>query len=135
MKKAFSVATQLFSSVFVFWLIHRLMSEPTTDIGRADRLRACVSGIRTQRQSHTHYLAGHAKEEFDFNSFEQKMPLAEMQRRHLDSWSVPDLADYLQPGDSLWKAAYSPQLTVRRGTHITHWILGGFQPVPPDNPR
>ena len=75
-----------------------------------------------------YYLDGDTWRMHDFNGF---VPADSAARTGMDSdlgYNPSSLGHYLRRGDRLTKAAHSPELTTRRGSTTTHWILYAFTP-------
>lgn len=109
---------------------------PSEDVAYDTALRARITDTWMNRQYYLYYLNGDKYKMHDFNSFVAADSAARRGMNDTLGYDPSTLSHYLRTGDSLFKAAQSPRLTVRRGPATTHWILykytpEGRQPVVP----
>ena len=132
-KKYFLV---LFAIMVVFYTVapHLLggvlsVVYPTTDVELDTPLAdARVTDIWRNRQLRLFYLNGDTWRMHDFNGFTPADPAARTGMNDTLGYDPSGLGHYLRVGDRLTKAAHTPQLTVRRGADVTHWILYSATP-------
>ena len=89
---------------------------------------AKVTDFEMNRQQYNYQLDENIYKHYYFNAFVSADSAA---RTGMDSdlgYDPSDLGHYLRRGDRLTKAAHSPELTTRRGSTTTHWILYAFTP-------
>ena len=102
---------------------------PTTDVELDTTLHdAKVTDVWMNRQYYLYYLDGDTWRMHDFNGF---VPADSAARTGMNSdlgYNPSSLGHYLRRGDRLTKTAHSPELTTRRGSTTTHWILYAFTP-------
>lgn len=89
------------------------------DLALAD---ARVTDVSMNRQQYTYQLDGNVYQHYNFNAFVRADPAARRGMSDTLGYDPSDLGHYLRLGDRLRKAAHSPQLTVRRGARVSHWL-------------
>ena len=118
----------LFLLIFVAAPVYNIFF-PQSDNGLQLALTdAKVTTVSETNRRLSYHLDGNELEEYNFRDFVGADPAARTGYDEDVGWDSSDLSHYLRQGDRLSKAANSPNLTVRRGTTITHWVLDAFTP-------
>ena len=129
----------LFLFIFVIAPLYNTFFPPSDDELKLVLTEAKVTDVSETNRHFSYHLDDNELEEYNFRSFVAADPAARKGYDEDVGWDSSDLSHYLRLGDRLTKAGGSPQLTVRRGPVVSHWILDSAIPEsqqsPPKKPR
>jgi hypothetical protein len=104
----------------IFWLFYK----PQVEVVYETQVTGYITGYYVNRQYYLYYLDGNEKTYYDFNAFAPSLASPEIHKSGLTKQEMdsPGLGAYLKKGDYVNKQAHSTDLTVKRGSEVTHWV-------------